>query len=325
MNAKKKKTIIIVFVLTALIVLFVFLRIQYENKEYEVASINHVKEVKIADQKLPDEKDKTQLIDELNKERKKKTQFPDNDNQYMQAVDLRRLTVPSATNPSTTISSHPNKTSAVIAHAGLQAHSNEVIPRSQAISSQSTNLPELSKTIKSNQNNAFGTIKATIVTSSPSQNHSDVAADFFTAQVYGDQKIQNNTALVVRNTEEVNYNDKTIPINSIFFGKATFSGNRVMILLTKVKTPNGEFPVRFSVMDNDRIEGLYYKAPLDEVVDNAQDDANTGVTVSSNYSLINSTTQGALNRTKELLQKSRTLTLEEGYLIYIVAIKEHKL
>ena len=165
--------------------------------------------------------------------------------------------------------------------------------------------------------NPFGTI-----TSDNNQNQKQNASqsNYYSAEIYGDQTIQDGSVVLIRNTTAIQYLNVSIPRNSILYGQASFRGNRVSVSINRVKTPSGEFTVSFGVKDNDKIDGLYYKAPIDETVDNTKNAVNApSLPVPGVYgSVINSVTQSIVQGGKDLMKRAASLNLEEGYKLYII-------
>src|ERR1035437_8035095 len=165
--------------------------------------------------------------------------------------------------------------------------------------------------------NPFGTI-----TSDNNQNQKQNATQpsYYSAEIYGDQTIQDGSVVLIRNTTAMQYLSISIPRNSILYGQASFRGNRVAVSINRVKTPSGEFTVSFGVKDNDKIDGLYYKAPIDETVDNTKNAMNApSLPLPGVYgSVINSVTQSIVQGGKDLMKRAASLNLEEGYKLYII-------
>jgi len=164
--------------------------------------------------------------------------------------------------------------------------------------------------------NPFGTI-----TSDNNQNQKQVAnqPNYYSAEIYGDQSIQDGGIVLIRNTAAMQYLNISIPRNSILYGQASFRGNRVFVSINRVKTPSGEFSVSLAVKDNDKIDGLYYKAPIDETVDNTKNNVNApSIPIPGVYgAVINSVTQSVVSGGKDLMKRTSSLNLEEGYKVYI--------
>lgn len=147
---------------------------------------------------------------------------------------------------------------------------------------------------------------------------------YYTGEIYGDQRIAPGGNIVIRNTETINYLSLVIPRNSILYGQASFTGNnRVYVRINRAKTSAGEFPVSLSLQDNDRIEGLYYKAPIDESVDDTKEEVNLPKVGGKYSGVINKVTETVVREGKDLMRKSQTLNLEEGYKVYIVPYKNN--
>jgi hypothetical protein len=161
--------------------------------------------------------------------------------------------------------------------------------------------------------NPFGTIETNSSQGVPVDN----SATFYSAEIYGDQKIENDGLVTIRNTQVITVNGQSIPKNSILYGQATFNGNRVKIHLNRAKTPSGEISISWSVLDNDRIEGIYYQAPIDQVVDKNKEEAE--IELPGTYgAAIGKVAQTVIKGGKELMKKSTALSVKEGYKIYIL-------
>ena len=142
----------------------------------------------------------------------------------------------------------------------------------------------------------------------------------FKAQIYGRHSISDGGGVVIRLLESMVLDGVSLPKNTLLYGKGNYSGNRVKITLNKAKTPGGEIPIRIKVFDNDRIEGIAYKAPIDEVVEKQQDE--TDVNIGTQYDgIINKGVKSVVKGTKELIQKSRTLKLDDGYVVFLEQIE----
>lgn len=183
------------------------------------------------------------------------------------------------------------------------------------------NMPANEETeVSINNNSVFGTVKR-------EDNASVSYANSFEgkkAEAYGDQKVSNGGAVVIRNKEKIVTEDGLlIPKNSIITGKATFSGNRVEVVLNKVQSSNGTFNINMYVLDHDNIEGIYYKAPIDDVKDGAIDNTNPQANNLTNQipfvgGLATGIANGMIKGSKDLLKKSRVLDLTDGYHMYII-------
>ena len=298
------------FILLILVLLGLFI---YELKNESPVALRRLDTLHIPDTQLPAEKDHLSTLVEIETENKRKQM-----DEYIKPTYISGGGLP-VSNASRQVSASSNATE------GKGKMKPEVQPllRSRVeqfkpIRNPFQPVPKNSDSNERPASNLFGSFHASDKVLSEKRSNVSGEKDYYKVQVYGDQQVQNNTALAVRNTETVYYKNLVIPPNSIFYGRASFNGNRVIVQINRVKMPAGEFPIRFVIQDNDHIEGIYYKSPVDEVVDDAQDGVNTSVNPSKSINLVNSITQNGLSRTKELLQKTRTLNLEEGYLLYLV-------
>ena len=118
----------------------------------------------------------------------------------------------------------------------------------------------------------------------------------------------------------MSYLNLSIPRNSILYGQASFRENRVFVSINRVKTSAGESSVAFTVKDNDRIEGLYYKAPIDEAVDKTKEGMNApSISIPGAYGgVISSVTQSVFQGGKNLMKGTSSLNLNEGYKVYLI-------
>ena len=330
--AKKKQVALFIFILLVLLVMIVF---YYQYKNDQPVKIRNLDSLVIPQTELPTEKTKLSTLDDIQNDKKKREMdeyiqptyfhlgFSGNSpvSQSSQSSDIRKA----KSNPSGFSSNSSASNSASSSHSP-SSYSPSSLSSSPSSSSSSSPRPTsprptLTTSTKPDSTPLFGVYRSNNKTPYPTQS---ALKDNYKAQIYGDQKIQNNGAFIVRNLEPITFHDLQIPINSIFYGRATFIGNRVNVLFTKVKTPAGDQNIRFIIRDNDHIEGIYFKSALDEVVDDTQDATNTYVTPSKSIDLINRLAQGGMTRTKELLQKTRTLNLDEGYAVFLVPYTEIK-
>ena len=164
--------------------------------------------------------------------------------------------------------------------------------------------------------NPFGTITND---NNQTQKQNAAQSGYYSAEIYGDQSIQDGGIVLIRNTAAMQYLNISIPRNSILYGQASFRGNRVFVSINRVKTPSGEFSVSLAVKDNDKIDGLYYKAPIDETVDKTKEGVNApSIPIPGVYgAVINSVTQSVVSGGKDLMKRTSSLNLEEGYKVYI--------
>ncbi|MBN8702749.1 MAG: conjugative transposon protein TraM [Bacteroidetes bacterium] len=143
---------------------------------------------------------------------------------------------------------------------------------------------------------------------------------FSQGEIYGDQKISPNGAATIRLLEAITYKGNFFPKNSILYGQANFSDNRVYIKINRIKCNFGEFPIALSVIDNDRIAGIYYKAPVDESVKNTSSDVNIP-TVGRYGAVVKDVTEKVIQEGKNYSKNSQSLSLEDGYKIFLTTEK----
>ncbi len=167
----------------------------------------------------------------------------------------------------------------------------------------------------------FGTIKSekTKPATAPTANVKK-EKDLVRAEIYGSQKIANGGGVIFRNTEDIAGEIK-IPKNSLLYGKASYNGDRVKISVTRAKTAQGDEIIDLMCFDNDYIEGIYFKAPMDEAVDKTKDDAGLDLSDQiKNSGLINkgiNTVSSAVKNTADAIKKDRKLSVDDGYIVYL--------
>lgn len=145
--------------------------------------------------------------------------------------------------------------------------------------------------------------------------------DMIRGEIYGNQKIIDGGGVIIRNTEELYLDGKMIPENSILYGVASYTGDRVNINLTRAKTRLGEQAISVPIFDNDYIQGIYFKAPQDEAVEKTKEDINEDLADQINNSRlvikgINIAKNGVKNAA-DAAKKNRKLTLNDGYIVYL--------
>jgi hypothetical protein len=292
-------------------------RVMNLRKTDEAVEVKKIDGVQLEDSKIPGKEKKTTLLDNMKREEDKKKMGLDN-TEYVQ-LDFRKLERPLGQAREPAMQDQYPAKQAREPEMKARVRENKPFPAEK-------NAPEIKLPAENPApalKDPFGTTKNDVA-EHPAQ--SLAPKDYYAAQVYGDQKLMANTAMVIRNMEDMHYNEMLLPKNSLFYGIASFAGNRVIVQVNKVKTTAGEFPVKYSVMDNDRIEGLYYQAPVDEVLAGTTDNSNLNNNISNNPgygAVINNVSRGAVNSAKQLVQKSRSLTLQEGYSIYLIPAKKH--
>jgi Conjugative transposon, TraM len=321
-----------------LLIIFILLRLAFKNGGDRVTDMPTIGELKYDPQKVKEES-KVEQFEEQKKESDRKDMGYDN-SQYVipnfnNLLDKKESAVVtqssgnnSASSPGVKTSSAPSavqyRSSALASTAGAK----KISPPDSKLNYHSdyfkTNIevaPTMQETPKADNpgviKNPFGTI-----TSDNNQNQKQNATQpsYYSAEIYGDQTIQDGGLVLIRNTTAMQYLNISIPRNSILYGQASFRGNRAFVSVNRVKTPSGEFSVSFAVKDNDKIDGLYYKAPIDETVDNTKNNVSApSIAIPGAYgAVINSVTQSIVSGGKDLMKRTASLNLEEGYKVYII-------
>ncbi len=165
----------------------------------------------------------------------------------------------------------------------------------------------------------FGTYSSNKTKSNTSTNTNVKTKDAYKCFLHSDQKIVNGGGCIFRAGEDIVLEDRVIKRNSILYGSATYQGQRVLIKINRVKSPDGEYAVNLTVYDNDFVKGIFFKNAYDEVAEKTTDDmANDGVEI--NPGLVKTATKAVVHAGKNVgdaIKKERSLHLQEGYIIYI--------
>lgn len=344
----KKLVKVLVVSGTGLLILFIIIRLAFKNSGNELEAMPTIGELNYEPKKI-EETSKIEQFEEQKKEADRKAMGNDN-SQYVipsfknlsdkpvtqqsipnstiptggeQTVSIRPTTIKTqpdhiaggysrSANPTTTPQTTPVKPSN---NSKLNYHSDyfkEEIPPAVA-EAPKTDIPPSSE-------NPFGTITTGNNEVKTSQKQVSNQASYYTGEIYGDQKIEDGGLVLIRNTIAMKYQDYSIPRNSILYGQASFRGNRVFVSINRVKTPAGEYSVSFSVKDNDRIDGLYFKAPIDESVDKTKQGINpSSIPIPGPYGkIVTTAAQSVVQNGKEIMKKSSSLNLEEGYKLYLL-------
>lgn len=329
----KKLTKILFITGFSLLLLFIMIRLIFKSRGDRVTDMPSVGELTYNPEKIQ-EQSKTEQFEEQRMEKQRKEMGLDENNYVIPSFhELRgeqNITqpnlVPEKEQPSsaeyanyTTVNPKPLKQQESNTPASkLNFHSDYYdSPKKEESLQEQPIEQEVKETV---QKNPFGTIYTDIPATNQKQTVN--TSSYFTAEIYGDQKIENGGVVVIRNTQAIT-NSPAIPQNSILYGQATFQGNRVLIKLNRAKTKNGEFSINFSVNDNDRIEGIYYKAPIDETVDKTKEETEVPAIPGTYGKLINTVSNTAVRAGKELMKKNSALQLQEGYKIFIIPIKQN--
>ncbi len=338
MENKKLHKILVVTGVGALI-LCIVLKLAIKSSGDRITEMPTIGELKY-NPKTVTEESKVEQFEQQKKEQDRKEMGQDN-SQYVipnfnNITDKKENSVVSQSSGNNSSQSPTTRTSSVHAPAPVQYKTNSFAssPPTKKTSPSDSKLNYHSDYFKTNievapapvetpkednlieTKNPFGTI-----TSGNNQPQKQTATqpNYYPAEIYGDQSIQDGGIVLIRNTAAMQYLNISIPRNSILYGQASFRGNRVFVSINRVKTPSGEFSVSLAVKDNDKIDGLYYKAPIDETVDKTKEGVNApSIPIPGMYgAVINSVTQSVVSGGKDLMKRTSSLNLEEGYKVYI--------
>jgi len=131
------------------------------------------------------------------------------------------------------------------------------------------------------------------------------------AVVHGDQKVGDNQPVSFRVIEEIKIGDWYIPRNTIIYGKARASGNRLLIRSGRIKTPTELLNLPLHVLDKDLMEGLFIQN--DQLASDVQSiggEILQEVAVYEYTGIVRSITSAFR------LNRNRSLWLMDGYQVY---------
>lgn len=333
-----------------LLIVFILIRLAFKNNGNELEAMPTIGELSYEPKKI-EETSKIEQFEEQKKEADRKAMGNDN-SQYVipnfnniserpaAQPSVQINTVLSETTPVHAVSTQPsinkpqsnpvvsnytksaNSTSAAQVTPTKYSNSSKLNYQSDYFKEEAPNVIAETPKVENlpSSENPFGTITTASNEAKPSQKQVSDQVNFYTGEIYGDQKIEDGGLVLIRNTTAMQYQEYSIPRNSILYGQASFKGNRVHVRINRVKTPAGEYSVSLSVKDNDRIDGLYFKAPIDESMDKTKEGVNTpALPLPGTYGkIISSTAQSVIQNGKEIMKKSSSLNLEEGYKLYLL-------
>lgn len=144
--------------------------------------------------------------------------------------------------------------------------------------------------------------------------------DAYKCLLHADQKVANGGGVIFRAAEDIVLSNRTIKRNSLLYGSANYSGQRVIIKINRVKSPEGEFAINLQVFDNDFVKGVYFKNAYDEAAENSQDDVAEDARQSMGNGVAGTITKSAITIGKNVstaIKKDRSLHLQEGYIVYV--------
>lgn len=326
-NKKLSKTLIIVG--CGLLFLFMILRLFFRSTGISEAENPDIKNIDNGKINLPKEKTSIEKLEA--QERKKNQPTSEQKNNYVyHDFDkmLKETGTTKSPEPVNEIKKNSNETVNVPAQANYKkesSYNNIAIQQNnegKINKSEETKIENSQPPYEAPKKSVFGTVKGeTTPTNTVTLNHFEGKL----AEVYGDQRITNGSAVLIRNKEKiVTEGGLVIPPHSILTGKATMVGNRIEVQLNKVQTKDGVYNIDMYVLDHDNIEGITYQAPIDQVAGTAVDNTNAPTINTSPgiapiiSSVLSGVVSGAAKATKDLIKKSRSLDLTDGYNIYII-------
>lgn len=131
-----------------------------------------------------------------------------------------------------------------------------------------------------------------------------------------DREIRSGATLVLRLTEDFVIGNKTIKKNTLIYGIASLTKERVKVSIQTVKFGNEIIPVNMVVHDMDGIEGIYIPGGIDQEIaeEGADDTVDGGGEFSINVPLIG--TAGGKVAKKKV--KNPTVKVQDGYKVLLV-------
>ncbi len=314
----------------ALLILFILIRLVFKAKGDTVTDMPTVGELTYNPKKI-EEKSKMQQFEDQRMEKQRKEMGYEENNYTV--PDFKDLTKRSERTTDIEIVKYEKENREIKRNEGRSVPENAKVNSVSKLGYQSAyfttkvddSYPEKSLTSSGNtsvvKKNPFGTISKETNTQNKSISlDSDL---YYKGEVYGDQKIENGGYVIIRNTEAFQFSSISIPKNSILYGQASFSGNRVKIKISRIKTLSGEFTVNLYVLDNDRLEGIYYKAPIDETVDKTKEDMSLPEIPGAYGGVLNSVAERVIGSGKDLMKRKASLNLAEGYKLFITSPKNN--
>jgi hypothetical protein len=102
------------------------------------------------------------------------------------------------------------------------------------------------------------------------------------AAVHFEQNVKNSSVVKFRILDPINLEGITIPVNTIFYGEASISQERVKIKLNNIFYNSKLYPFQYTLYDSDGIEGIYVPGMLihdatKEAKENIISDANINI------------------------------------------------
>lgn len=120
------------------------------------------------------------------------------------------------------------------------------------------------------------------VTAQSKQQSTSNASKMIRAAVHFEQIVKSSSVVKFRLLDPISTEGFTIPVNTIFYGEASLSQERVKIKLNNIFYNSKLYPFQYTLFDSDGIEGIYVPGLLihdatKEVKDNVLSDANINI------------------------------------------------
>ncbi len=120
------------------------------------------------------------------------------------------------------------------------------------------------------------------VTAQSKQQSTSNAPKMIRAAVHFEQIVKSSSVVKFRILDPINIEGITIPVNTIFYGEASLSQERVKIKLNNIFYNSKLYPFQYTLFDSDGIEGIYVPGLLihdatKEAKENIISDANINI------------------------------------------------
>ncbi len=162
---------------------------------------------------------------------------------------------------------------------------------------------------------------------SNTQNHTK---ELIKAAIYGTQVVRNNSSVRIRLLEALTIEDTIIPANALCSGVAMMGGNRLIIMITAIKSGTDFIPTKMVVYDsNDMLPGIAYlsddtkgqiKNQNNQAIDNID---NAVYNIGSAAGVVGQVGAGVVSGISRSLRyggvqkKAGEIELNEGYKVFL--------
>lgn len=177
------------------------------------------------------------------------------------------------------------------------------------------------------EGNPFNTIILENPTNKVSNNHK---RELIKAAIYGTQVVRNNSSVRIRLLEAMTIDDNIIPANALCSGVAMMGGNRLIIMITAIKSGTDFIPTKMVVYDsNDMLPGIAYlsddtKGQIKQQNNQAIDNIDNAVyNIGSAAGVVGQVGAGVVSgisrsiRYGGVQKKAGEIELNEGYKVFL--------